>query len=389
MTQLEINEYGQFTETQLFDFGKKETGDLVTKEISKQPYNMKLALHRACSLEAFINKGEYAAFCKENKILICDDETTFVENKGIIYYLWSYLDDLYAMIHKNNFLKTCPAAIILPENKKIKSGTYFTLLLNADTRDNDVDAPSENIVGYIENIGFPSISFECLRRFYGKAKIQNVCKRLVNGSIELIDYTSDHVLPLTQQEKTMVDQNDKNDKNPLPTKPGYTLIPYAGDMVWHLPSTVIFYDHKYKFTMLLGIDEDSYFGVELADNPKTVQAAYNSLIPKSCRGVDGVKRQGEWFAKPIKESDVPDITECCITIDETRGDCIALNRDNKDSAKHYLFCEEARVKDNTIYAYNATLSHENEEHVDLDLGNRWYTFHRNTAVRSFSVQGVD
>jgi len=151
----------------------------------------------------------------------------------------------------------------------------------------------------------------------------------------------------------------------------------------------LFYDHKYKFTMLLGMDEDSYFGVELKDNPKTVQAAYNSLIPKLCRGVDGVKRQGEWFAKPEKASDIPDITECCITIDDTNGDCIALNRDNKDSAKHYLFCDEARVKDNTIYAYNPTLSHENEEHADLDLDNRWYTFHRNTAVRSFSVQGVD
>jgi hypothetical protein len=293
------------------------------------------------------------------------------------------------MIHKNNFLQTCPAAIILPENKKIKSDTYFTLLLNADTRDNDVDAPVEHIVGCIENIGFPSISFECLRRFYGKAKIQDVCKRLVNGSIELIDYTSDHILPLSTQEKKIVYKYDQDEGGLLPTKPGYTLIPYAGDMVWHSPSTVLFYDHKYKFTMLLGMDEDSYFGVELKDNPKTVQAAYNSLIPKLCRGVDGVKRQGEWFAKPEKASDIPDITECCITIDDTNGDCIALNRDNKDSAKHYLFCDEARVKDNTIYAYNPTLSHENEEHADLDLDNRWYTFHRNTAVRSFSVQGVD
>lgn len=389
MTRLEINEEGQFTEIQLFDFWKKETGDLITKKISKQSYSMRYALHQACSLESFINKGEYAAFCKENKIFICDDEITFVENKGIIYYLCSYTDDIYDRIHKNNFLKTCPAAIILPDSKKLKSKTYFTLLLNADTEDNDVNAPQENIVGHIESAIFPSISFECLRKFYGKTKIQDVCKRLVNGSIELIYYISDHVLPLTQQEKKIVEKNDKGESNKLPTKPGYTLISYGGDMVWHSPSTALFYDHKYKFTMLLGTDEDSYFGVELKDNPKTVQAAYNSLIPKSCRGVNGVQRQGEWFARPEKESDVPDITECCITIDEAYGDCIALNRDNKDSAKHCLFCDEARVKDNTIYAYNPTLSHENEEHADLDLDNGWYTFHRNTAVRSFSVQGVD
>jgi hypothetical protein len=61
--------------------------------------------------------------------------------------------------------------------------------------------------------------------------------------------------------------------------------------------------------MLFGMDEDSYFGVKLADNPNTVNEAFKSLMPKEVCNKKHWKRQGEWFALPIDVEKLPKITE--------------------------------------------------------------------------------
>jgi hypothetical protein len=261
----------------------------------------------------------------------------------------------------------------------VQQGKKLFALLSGDERE---DA-NTNPLG--ENENSITISFECLRRFYEKKKISDVARRLVSGSIELIDWDSDDWINLTAAETNTLHENGSAYAKLTPPKAGYTLIGEA----WHRAATALLYDHEQKFTILLGQDEDAYFGVELADNPKTIQAAYTSLMPKAARNVKGVKRQGEWFAVPVAQKDVPDVSDCIFEATITDDESFWLNRDSEESARHYLQSNDIRIgKDGIVYAHSIVLSHQYGEHEAVCCRG-WVAFHRNTAKRSFSVQGVD
>jgi len=62
-----------------------------------------------------------------------------------------------------------------------------------------------------------------------------------------------------------------------------------------------------------------------------------------------------------------------------------------EGSRHFIDGGNIRIsKTGTVYARNFNLCHENGDHPTVTMDdNTWYSFHCNTAVRSFSVEGVD
>jgi len=276
-----------------------------------------------------------------------------LKNKIITPLNFGYYGNIKKGYQRNK--NSIPSAIVI-RNKPI------TLLINADT-----NWPFFSLIHIDDN--FPSISFNCLNRFYPNKKITRLFEEIASNKLKIVDFTP-------------------NQKINSRKSPGLGFTRLGNIKTWHRPSSILLYDTVNKFTLLFGMDEGSYFGVELPTNPKTIEKAFGDLIPQSCRGIQGVKRQGEWFARPEKAGNIPSVSNCDLVIDNIEHDYLSLPRDSEKSSKHFIECSCGRVKNGVCYFYDPTLYHENAEHQDLSLMG-WYSFHKNAAKRSFSEQGVD
>lgn len=248
----------------------------------------------------------------------------------------------------------------------------------------------------------PSISFRCLSRFFGKINqddsINKELKKLL-PSIELIDYTFDERIEVTDNERKAI----KKKQALKPPKSGFSLINNSYEnKYWHRSGFVLLKIKDYY--ILLGQDEGSYFGVELSDNfssckKKSVITALKDLMPIEARNKP-VLRQGEWFAVEVAEKNVPKI-EKCMFFKKSNADSysgytdISLPVDSAESSTHSFVGRDYRIdKNGKIFVKNGLLFHltndGDSEHADLNLpNNKWYTFYKNTAKRSFSEKGVD
>jgi hypothetical protein len=219
--------------------------------------------------------------------------------------------------------------------------------------------------------------------------LQNVvAKMLVEGRLIVVDYTPDDMKPLSKDElkKYRSFQNSYGGDSLL-APPGYTMVGVS----WHRPGSVLFFDADNRRFILMGVDEGSYFAVELPDgNHRTVDDAFLALMPKQIRKIPGVRRQGEWFAVPVQEKDFPKLEECIAF-----GDDITLPVEHPESNHHRIFSRinSAGVRvgpDMLIYGRSVTVEHD--QHATLEIDGHC-VFVRNTAVRSFSSEaggaGVD
>ncbi len=238
---------------------------------------------------------------------------------------------------------------------------------------------------YVEDERFPTVSFECIRRLYPeKYTVHDIASWLASGSLRVLDYTLDDRRSVTAKEEKLI---EKGEIHKLQGPVGYTLMSREG--YWHRSGTLLLHDTDLGQYYLLGQDEGTYFGVQLPRRARTVEEAYTVLTPVEARGVKGVQRQGEWFAVPVDEKDVPGAIEAIALLTDEGSDTpnVALPVDNVDSNRHILYTTNGRIMGSgQIYAHNPSLTHN--EHAELSLVG-WYTFYRNTAVRSVSVQGVD
>jgi hypothetical protein len=85
----------------------------------------------------------------------------------------------------------------------------------------------------------------------------------------------------------------------------------------------------------------------------------------------------------VEEENVPPLTQCSAFSNSE----LALPIETIDSNLHTINASEIRVGyDGYIYALSPCVFHD--EHVEIN-GNGWCTFYKNTAIQSFSQQGVD
>jgi hypothetical protein len=365
-----------------------------------------------CDFTQFVKTGASPIKYGKHYLFQIDDcSDWYVEKNGLVYYLGCNSFAWYSTDPATNSIAVCDNsllnAVLVPiKNSKQK---YF-VVYNGDEEepDNDYADPRIEPVGIKEIPKQLTISFNCLSLFYcdrvTTEQIARVASYLVKNQIEILDFIPDETIKVNSREQKKIATwyeasrdfkvgffGQKKDPGPCPVDPpkkGFTYVPHtwAGSIgTWHRAATAVLFDKKSNFTMLLGQDEGSYFGCELADNPKTIHK--ESLKPEAARKVKNVKRQGEWFMVPAKEPEVEDVVLRIgrVTEDDLNTD-ISLHRDDRFSSEHLVRSAQIRVdKNGIVYAFQPKLVHA--ELIAEKAG--WYAFHCNTAKRSFSVDGVD
>lgn len=213
----------------------------------------------------------------------------------------------------------------------------------------------------------PTISFNCLGQFY-KGNTLATIKRIIKGEIVVLEFKADSFI--------------KSHSRKIQPESGYTYI--ENRQGWHRSGTVLLHDKKNNLYILLGQDEGTYFGVELPEPAKTIKAAYDILTPDEVKG-KAFHRQGEWFVIPVKDSEVPELSESVLLFDTDSQ--VFLPIEDELSNKHIICTVDGRVgKNGQVYADHPDLRHEQHKAIVVK---GWCTFYKNTAVRSHSQEGVD
>jgi hypothetical protein len=254
------------------------------------------------------------------------------------------------------------------------AGNRVILLLDADEK-GWRSSEAANLFG---KDGHPLVSFNCVGQMFGDRN--EAIKKLTNGQLILLDYTPEERLPLSAEEKKV--RKEKR-KKLTPPKPGFS---YVGTS-WHRSGSCLFKDTKTEKCYIFGQDEGSYFGCELPKTVKTIAEAFEVLMPEAVRGKQ-FQRQGEWFIIAVDEKDVPDMKDCVLQFNtEYNGNNpVCLPKDDPNSNEHGIESKDGRVSKDGLFVNGGSLSHP--EHADVEFDG-WVTFHRNTAIRSVSQQGVD
>ena len=257
-----------------------------------------------------------------------------------------YLDDVYSI----------PIAVIRDK----------TIIINGDYN----EETNTSILSF-HTTDSPTISFNCLSRFLTKKGSPNpklIAKYIVNGKVEIIDYT--------------LDSKNNTSKNKSPGL-SYTWIGNGSIGYWHTPGYVLVsFDNR---TVILGQEEGSYFGSEIKYDAKikTVTQALKALTPKRLLRRKDYQRQGEWFIVPVKENQVPCVSKCIASSDYY----LYLPVKTKYSKRHTIESTDIRIDSKgNIYAYLMTLSHDDHDYITYK---NWATFIENNAIVSYSEEGVD
>ncbi|MHA2279607.1 MAG: hypothetical protein ACXAC5_01765 [Promethearchaeota archaeon] len=271
------------------------------------------------------------------------------------------------------------------------TGQELTLIINGD--DSGDLAPKPKSVELAS-----SISFDCLARLLsppGKRTINRdiAAQRVARRAVRVLDVTADKRVKATVTVKKQLAELRKNKSwsqaqiEVKPPESGMTLMGTWVKPEWHQSATVLLTDGT--ITLLIGQDEGTYFGCQLADDPKTIKAAYESLTPPEAQRKAGVHRQGEWFVVPVIATSVPAAKDCLAICEH--DDTITLPKEMPDSNSHYIFCNrggEVRISADGVFACQVSLRHDEHRTITLPQG-KWHTFIKSTAVRSVSQEGVD
>ncbi len=352
-------------------------------------HNLLMKLHTADEYKELTKKASLAHFVKTGETLVKKGKNPCVYCSGIAEDDWLVVDAEIGIfnVNKNRYTKGDYYfdIMVAPWEGRVlgrkTSKQKYLLIFNGDEEFNE-DIDTEYT---LRNLKLESltISFECLKMFYNRATTHDICSWLQNEQLKIVDYTPDDSIPFSKEESKVYNKWVEKKAKTLPLTPplGYSRL--LGLREWHRAATVLLYDADDDFSILMGQDEDTYFGCHLKDNPKTVVSAFKSLQPEAVRKCKKtVYRQGEWFAVPIEE---PKLTDRVAVIS---GQAV-LPRNSEEEAEHIVVAPEICVlKDGTVCALDASVCHSNNDHADLNTPG-WVAYHCNTAVRSFTVEGVD
>lgn len=325
--------------------------------------------------------GRYPVFYFENSALISIDREIYVHNYFDGYDLTDSIRELVA-----NYGDNWPSAVLntscIKRAKDAKSEKYRAILLiNGDSYDSSADiGPEWNLVDEFDGYGFPVISFACLGQFFEDDQ-RRAIDLLTGGGIEIVDFTCDEYVKLTELEKEQLGKNQELQPPAL----GFTRVRHK----WHRPGFVLLRYVKGNQFFLMGQDEGTYFGCELDEKPTNIADAIFCLIPREARNRKHL-RQGEWFCVQKERAEVPEPKDCMIVLSKLRleSESCHLGVEHKESKRHYIQAGEIRItKDGVIFALDAVLTHQ--DHATLNGWRGWSAFYKNTAVRSFSQEGVD
>ncbi|KKL51191.1 hypothetical protein LCGC14_2297940, partial [marine sediment metagenome] len=262
-----------------------------------------LRRNKMTTLDHFLQTGE-SEITWEGDPLVCDKANSILLIKGGVVYIvacWFRQNEKYERVipkskkkksqwYSDFELDSCNelnmekcAGALVPSPV---SGAKFTIVMNGDE-------DGINVVS-LENLQLTTtLSYECLAELLSapggvEVKSAEVVDRIASSKLKVIDSTADKTRPVTAAMKQRISALKKElswdmiQTKIKPPEAGMTLIGYSLNAGWHRPATVLVSDGKQ--TYLIGQDEDTYFGCQLADNPQTISGAYVSLIPPRVRG---------------------------------------------------------------------------------------------------------
>lgn len=284
------------------------------------------------------------------------------------------------------------------KHNKFNKDFPYIYLLNGDEMDGDngvevVGEAARNREDH-SSYGMPISSFILLSRLNHKIVHEidiadmKTLKDVRSGVIRVVDYTTDHTLPLSTSEKNLLKMKKENQKESSVVKRrGYTLV----NGQWHQSGYVLFYNSKKDETYLVGQDEGTYFGVILPQEARfvgTVYDALEALKPEEVRSAKEFQRQGEWFVLDQETRTLPTEEESIVfTTNYTDPNYDFVLEKEKDGNPHHVCCADFIIgKDGYVYARHGCISHDEHEPLDFE---GWVKILKNTAVTSYSQNGVD
>ena len=292
-------------------------------------------------------------FRKYGKTVVQHNKKTIFQSRGLYFILDKQIINA-VVLTKYDKLEICRENVGLVSKFKDKN----IIIINAD-----------DPMKYLRYYDL-SISFECLDQYKQKDRewtIQNF-----NKLYEILDYTEDDEKDLTEKEIKLYDLGKY-----IPPL-GYTVL---NDYYIHRSATILLRNKKNDEHLLMGQDEGTYFLCLLKGKPKTIDAAYKDLTPKVALG-KSYKRQGEWFFVHCEEP-----KNCLILTSATDTyEIFGLPIDDPLSNLHTVVADRFAIKDNILYLYNWKVHHD--QHTDISSSG-WCSVHKNTALKSFSQEGVD
>lgn len=345
--------------------------------------------HAACQIERFLKTGEESPLRWGQLQVLLDDEA-FILFDGTCFWstaaLGSYVGypDFHQPVLEPTLEKAEAVLIYCDKRTKANSGWEHMVITKAD------DGEDGNIlVESLTNYQCPAVSFLALSDIVtGKpaSGVPTLLQKIADQKVWLVDFEPDRNVDLSDEEKK-VRRSKKGSRRLKPPQPGYTLV----GTHWHRSGTALFYDDTTNKGFLLGQDEDQYFAVELPEPANSIVQAHRILQPKAVRGRSDWKRQGEWFALPVDEKDVPEEKDCLMVhAGDSQWDvddcALIMARDDPSSNRHGVCSTEIRFTAKGIFIHNLSLRHNQHGAMDMD---GWCQLHRNTAVRSVSQEGVD
>jgi len=363
---------------------------------------------KGTSLENFLVKGEAKykvdanpqmknspdkMFLNQEYLVLIDDarETVLINRFGQCFLLREfdgaimYEDNLYPSFLKAQPEWSCP----VPDAQLIPSlyeDCVFDCINNADEEmeySNSVDQEGPHAGSHkISLKNQSSLSFTCLGRFADGGGCKG-SELLRDGLVKVVDWSADETRKVSKADKRKL--GSKNTRASVrPPEAGFV---YNSGQ-WHRSGFVLLtYNGS---SLLFGVDDDTYFGCELPKKakPQTISEAVAALAPPTLEGMI-CTRQGEWFFEQVEANKVPSIVDSvAYSLPAYVEDCmICLPKKDEESNTHAVVCDEWRVgKDGFIYAKYPAVFHSEHPKTEQD---GWVRFHENTAIRSFSVAGVD
>ncbi len=140
------------------------------------------------------------------------------------------------------------------------------------------------------------------------------------------------------------------------------------------PSACVFTANKKYY--ISSMDNQNYFISELPRKAKSVQDAFNMLLPKECKG-KRYERQGEFFFIPssLTTKDIPFIVK------QAR-----LKNKREGQAPHHYVTEAGFTLNGKVYA-RGTVRHSQRDHTMLKFGNVWHEVIESNHTASFGAAG--
>jgi len=371
----------------------------------------------ACSPVPYAVTGQPAVTWEGHTLLLSDPDMMIVDDDGLIWYAGDMTEQCqYGLSWGPNKREYAPEGIVLfgqgPSSQK------HLIISNADLgyhRDMLMRPATDGVffLNDCSEVLVLSISLLCLARLRnnGKPNPIDAANELRTGKWEILAYRPDDFMSPIPKELCGLSSYKKTFKTRLAkyTAEGWTM--FRDDETrrryMHRPAMLLMKPgkgNKYPHHVLFGQDEESYFACALPTKKSTTIAqALKELCPKEARG-KFVRRQGEWFEVPIPMDKVPSPEQC--VVDMPRFDLnprvsvspepsVFLGPYSSSGNRHILTGEKIRIgKDGCVYAFKTNLEHP--QHKDLlwvnqpdDVMGWWVKYVKNTAIESFSQDGVD